>query len=195
MLNALKHLFGGEIKVRILQVLLSHPEQSYHLRGLAAAAGTEYGNTSKALKALVASGVVQVIDQAPYSRYQANTKTPIFEPLRQLFLVSGELMEDLKAVARMLDAEYVAIFGSVAKGTDRPDSDIDVLVVGPLTTLDAQAAFKPVSRKHKRQVNALAISLEKLSSEAQDGSPFWEDVFANKLITLAGEKPDVAGNS
>ena len=53
MINALATLFGGMTKTRILEVLLTHPSESFHLRGLALAAGTDSGNTSKMLKLLV----------------------------------------------------------------------------------------------------------------------------------------------
>jgi predicted nucleotidyltransferase len=190
MTSSIAYLFGGELKARILQTLLLNHDQAYHLRGLAAAAGVESGNALKALRSLTGAHFVKTVQDSRGVRYQAEDRSPLFEPLRELFLRSGELIADLKEVATQLPVEQVLIFGSVAKGTDTPDSDIDVLVVGDISSIEAQAAFKPTSRKHGRAVSVMAIDHETLAG--QEMSEFWHDVLANKVIMLKGKKLDAS---
>src|SRR5438105_6863007 len=125
--DSLVTIFGGKTKARILDVLLSHPSESYHLRGLAQAAGTDSGNTSKLLKLLVDGGLVLAAPDRHSMRYAINTRSPLVAPLRQLVACAGALMADLRAVAEGVDAVYIGVFGSVAAGTDDPLSDIDIL--------------------------------------------------------------------
>jgi predicted nucleotidyltransferase len=190
MTSSIAYLFGGELKAKILQTLLLNPQQAFHLRGLAAAAGIESGNALKALRGLTGAHFVKTVQDPRGVRYQAEDRSPLFEPLRELFLRSGELIADLKEVATQLPVEQVLIFGSVAKGTDTPDSDIDVLVVGDISSIEAQAAFKPASRKHGRDVSVMTIDHETLAG--QEMSEFWLDVLANKVIMLKGEKLDAS---
>jgi hypothetical protein len=110
-------------------VLLSNPDQTYHLRGLAQAAGTDSGNTSKLLRVLVDGGVVRALPDSPSTRYAINPDSPLAEPLRALFARAGSLMEDLRTRAQTLAATYIAVFGSQAAGTADALSDVDVLVV------------------------------------------------------------------
>ena len=190
--SSLTYLFGGELKAKILQTLLLNPHQAYHLRGLAATAGIESGNALKALRGLTEAHFVKMVPDSRGVRYQAEDRSPLFEPLRELFLRSGELISDLTSVAAQLPVEQVLVFGSVAKGTDTPDSDVDVLVVGNISTIEAQAAFKPVARKHGRAVSVMAIDQESLTSQFDEGSEFWRDVLRNKVIMLKGEKLDAS---
>jgi predicted nucleotidyltransferase len=81
------------------------------------------------------------------------------------------------------------VYGSVAKGTDSPGSDVDVLVIGKVSTLKAQAAFKAVARKYGRPVNAMATTSEALAKELAAGSGFWTDVMQGPLLVLQGELP------
>jgi len=184
----LSYLFGGRLKARLLQTLVLNPSVAYHLRGLAAAAGVESGNASKTLRALIAAQFVKAVPDARGMRYQANQASAVFEPLHELFLRAGQFMADLKSVAEQLPADQVLVFGSVAKGTERPDSDVDVLVVGTLSGIEAQAAFKPVGRKHRRQINAVTITHESLTAKLADGADFWCDVMQGPVIVLKGEK-------
>lgn len=191
-MDTLSYLFGSEIKAKLLRTLLTHPTEAYHLRGLASAAQVESGNALKSLRGLVEARLVQLVPDSRGVRYQADTRSPLFEPLRQIFLVSGDLISDLKEVAQQLPADQVLVFGSVAKGTDRPDSDIDVLVVGDLSSIEAQAAFKPVGRKHRRDVSVMVVSREILSKQVAENSPFWRDILDNKIVMLKGNQLDAS---
>lgn len=192
MLDTLSVLLGGQTKARVLEVLVSHPGQSYHLRGLAQAAGTDSGNTSKLLRPLVKLGLVLAAPDSHSTRYSINDRSPLAGPLRQLVIGAGSLMADLRAVADGLHAKYVGIFGSVAAGTDDKDSDIDVLVVGELNGVAAQAAFTSVGRKHRRSINTVAVTPAQLVDHLTDGGAFWTSLASGKRIDIKGEWTDVA---
>jgi Nucleotidyltransferase domain len=185
-------IFGGKTKARILGVLLSHPNESYHLRGLAQAAGTDSGNTSKMLKLLVEGGLVLAAPDRYSTRYSINTRSPLVAPLRQLVACAGSLMVDLQAVASGIDAAYVGVYGSVAAGTDDANSDIDVLVVGDMSGVAAQTAFKAAGRKHRKTVNVIAVAASELAQKLRDGSALWASISKGKKIDLKGTWTDVA---
>ncbi len=192
MSDPLATLFGGKTKARILDVLLSNPSESYHLRGLAQVAGTDSGNTSKLLKLLVQDGLVLAAPDGRAARYSINSRSPLMAPLRQLFACAGALMVDLRAVAGGIDAAYVGVYGSMAAGTDDVDSDIDVLVVGDLSGVAAQAAFKAAGRKHRKTVNVVAVTASDLAQKLQGGAAFWASIDEGQKIDLKGAWTDVA---
>jgi len=185
----LKELFGGELRCRVLRALFEEPGRQFHLRGLAVAAGVDAGNTHRMLKTLVALGVVEQVADLPYPKYRARQDNPFFPELTRLFSRGRDLLEAVRRVAQGLEGT-VAIYGSVARGEDRPESDVDVLVIGPMSTLMAQAAFKPAARAHNRRINATAVSEKDLISQLEAGSAFWRDVLTGPLIKLKEEIPD-----
>jgi len=192
MSDVLTALFGSKTKARILEVLLSNPDQAYHLRGLAQAAGTDSGNTSKLLRVLVEGGVVRALPESPSTRYSINLDSPLTEPLRSLFARAGSLMEDLRTRAQTLAAAYIAVFGSQAAGTADALSDVDVLVVGELSSVSAQAAFKSVGRQHHKSINVVVVSPPELALQLSAGSAFWASVATGPRVDLKGAWSDVA---
>ncbi len=68
---ALKELFGGELRYRILRALFEEPGRALHLRGLAPAAAVDAGNAHRMLKKLVEPGVVEQLVELPYPKYRA----------------------------------------------------------------------------------------------------------------------------
>jgi predicted nucleotidyltransferase len=185
--SALTALLGGETKARILRVLLADPQASFHLRGLANAAGVDSGNAHKTLKMLASADLVRVDPDSRGSVYRLESASPLAAPLRALFFAAGELLDDLRAVARELDAECVLVYGSAAQGQDGPGSDVDVLVIGGASAIEAQAAFAPVSRKHGRRIEVLTIERRQIERELSEHSEFWRGLFAGRTITLKGE--------
>jgi uncharacterized protein len=192
MTDPLITLFGGKTKARILSMLLSHPGESFHLRGLAQAAGTDSGNTSKLLKSLVESGLVVATADRQSTRYAINSQSLLVAPLRQLVACAGALMLDLRTVASGMAADYVGVYGSMAAGTDDASSDIDVLVVGNLSAVAAQTAFKAMGRKHGKTVNVVAVSAAELKHKLSEGGAFWTAVAEGQKIDLKGAWADVA---
>ncbi|HSV45194.1 MAG TPA: nucleotidyltransferase domain-containing protein [Ramlibacter sp.] len=188
---ALISLLGSETRARLLSALFMEP-RGYHLRGLAAAAGVDSGNALKTLRALVDAGIVAQMPDARGPVYQVNKASPLTEPLRELFMRAGGLLQDLQKVADGMAAEQVHVFGSYARGTSRPDSDVDVLVIGDVSAIEAQAAFARVGRKHHKKIDVLAMSRQQLAEAAAEGSAFLQELRSNRLVTLKGGTLDAA---
>jgi len=177
---------------RVLGVLYGDPERSFFASEIFRRAGSGRGAVQRELQRLTASGLARVTRIGNQKHYQANRDSPVFSELRSIVLKTSGLAEPLRKALRPLGGkiDLAIIYGSVARGEDRPQSDVDVLVIGPVSTIMAQAAFKPVARAHNRKINANAVTEADLISQLDAGSAFWRDVLTGPLIKLKGEIPD-----
>jgi predicted nucleotidyltransferase len=187
--SALRELFGGQLRYRVLRTLFEQPDREFHLRGLASAARVDAGNTHRVLKRLIDAQLCEVVAAAPYTKYRARKDNPLYSDLVRLFSRGSELMSDIRRVAADIPGS-VAIYGSVARGEERAGSDIDVLSIGPLSTILAQAAFKPVGRKHGRKINVTAATEDEVLDKLEAGSRFWRDVLTGPLTMVKGDIPN-----
>lgn len=87
-----------------------------------------------------------------------------------------------------VDVVVAVVFGSAARGELRPESDIDLLVIAPgLSTLEAQAHYKPTGREIGRPINLVVFSPEGWRDACENGNPFPRNILARPLIPLVGQ--------
>ena len=72
-----------------------------------------------------------------------------------VYMKISEIKDKLASIFRANDIEYAAIFGSVARGEDRPDSDVDILVrLGkPMGMFAFMEFIEKIEQSLKRQVD------------------------------------------
>lgn len=127
-------IFARGSHVKILRVLLSSPGKEWSERELAAAAGVDHKVVGRMMPLIVSYKLVSKQRIARANIYRLNNRHHVVEQLRQLFRDERAALEHLKrrlaqACARNAHILSAAIFGSVVRGTEEPDSDIDLLIV------------------------------------------------------------------
>jgi DNA-binding transcriptional ArsR family regulator len=181
-------LFGGTSRYKVLRKLYERPTERHHLRALAALTGISSGTLHTTLKRLERAGLVRCIKAKPLVFYQAPIDDTRLAPLLDLFRRESDLIADLRTALEPFARQvtYAGVFGSYARGEDRAESDIDVLVVGPDNSIKVQAALAPVARKHGRAVNAAVFSGRTFAKMARGSDRLFEAVAAGRRIDLLG---------
>jgi predicted nucleotidyltransferase len=185
----LSELFGGRKRFAILQALFLNPARWFSNAELAKLGRLPTGNTSRWLNRWANLGLVEKSVDGRNVRFRASSD-PLLAGLHDIMLRNDALVEDIRA-ALPKEVESAVIFGSVARGEERAESDIDVLVLGPeLSSIRVGAALRAVGRKHDRVINASVHSTEEFAQMLRDGDGFAKSVVAQKTIPLKGELPD-----
>src|SRR6188768_789307 len=143
--RALREICGGEDRYRVFSFLFSHPNDAFHVRGLAQEARVDPSNAARLLARFVDVGLCTRSEDGLYVRYSARADHPLFSPLVDLFTQTREVEVALRGAASGLPGT-ILLFGSYARGEERPDSDIDVLVLNEDSGIAMAAEFKPLSR-------------------------------------------------
>ncbi len=117
---------------RVLALLFGQSPRSFHLNELVRLAGVGSGSVQRELARLVAAKLVHRRLMGRQVWFEANRDSPVFGELRSLVRKTFGLTEVLRqALAPMSDRiELAFVFGSVAKGTDTSESDIDLMIIG-----------------------------------------------------------------
>ncbi len=130
--NPLDQLLSTGGKVRVLRVLLRDPGRGWTGRGLAAAARVSTPQSIASLRDLEGAGVVQrrVVGRAHEWRLiQENalvgTLTGLYATERDLPL---QLEQELTKSLKDLGVRRAVLFGSVARGEETDQSDIDLFI-------------------------------------------------------------------
>lgn len=77
----------------------------------------------------------------------------------------------------------IMLYGSVAKGTNRPDSDVDVLLILPLEIEEKYTSGEYVFQFEGKEINVVLRSIEKLRKIAEGkNDEFQKEVFRDSAI-------------
>jgi predicted nucleotidyltransferase len=144
------------VQQRVLGLLFGQPRRRFQSAELIRLAGSGTGAVHRLLQRLASTGLVAVTRDGNQKYYEAQRESPVFEELHGLIVKTVGVVDPLRsALAPLADRIDLAfVFGSVAKGTERAGSDIDLLVVtDDLAYADIYAALALAEQTLARTIN------------------------------------------
>jgi predicted nucleotidyltransferase len=117
---------------RVLATLARVTDQM-NLRTVADLSGVSVAQASRVLARLVDLGLVERRDVPPSALFRLDRRNLAIRSVLELGDLRQRLLDELAAAAEAIEPSPVniTVFGSFARGEERPDSDLDVLVVRP----------------------------------------------------------------
>jgi predicted nucleotidyltransferase len=189
----LPSLLFSDYRRRVLGLLLLHPDKTYHVRELARLTGTSAGTLHKELTKLTTGGVLQRQEVGNQVRYSADRVCPVYEELASILRktsgLADVLAEALSSVETQINLAFV--FGSVARGEQQSNSDVDVMLVGNLGFADAVKALHPVQTTLQRELNPVVYSVEEFCRRAASDDPFIREVLAKPKLFIVGNENEL----
>jgi predicted nucleotidyltransferase len=187
-------LLFGAARQRVLAQLLLQPEHSFHLRELARLTGSHAGTLAREMDKLTGAGLILRTEQGNQVRYQADRGDPLFEDLAAMFRKTHGVVPVLReALVQLAPKIRVAlIFGSMARGTQSPGSDIDLLVVGEAAFADLVQALHPAQQSLLREINPVLYAAGEFRARVQSGDAFVRELMDKPKLFLTGDKDDLA---
>lgn len=184
-----------KVQQRVLAVLFGNHSRSFYANELIALACSGSGAVQRQLAQLEAAELVTVRRVGNQKHYQANASAPIFEELRGLVLKTSGLAEVLRAAlapqAAQIDQAF--IHGSIAKGKDTAESDIDLMVISEkLAYADLFAALEPATQRLQRTVNPTLYTRIEIDKRIMDDNSFVKRVMAQPKLWVIGEDRGLA---
>lgn len=174
---------------RVLAPLFGQPDRSFFVTQIMALAGSGRGAVQRQLKRLLDSGLVTTHMVATQKHYQANPASPLFHELCSIVQKTVGLHEPVYAALEPMSdrIELAFIYGSVAKGSDRSDSDIDLMVIADDIRLEKLfSALAPVEELLDRAISPTLLTSEEFAKRRKSDGSFVTRVLSGPTISLIG---------
>jgi len=189
--TALTRLLGTTSTRDVLAVFMLEPAARVHQREIARRAGVGLRSAQIALERLESAGLLVSTRDGNRRYYEAN-RTARFEELRAIlskeFGLGRLLREALKPFAEQIERAF--LFGSTATGTDRVDSDVDLLIVGEVRGDALAPVLASVERKIGREIDLLLYRPEQFSDRLAHERHFASSVVNAPHIDIIGGSDD-----
>ena len=178
---------------RLLGLLFGYPNRTFRLSELIDLTGAGTGAVQREVARLAASGLVSVLTRDGRKVYKANEHSPIFSEICSIVEKTTGVADQLRRALAPLskDVALAILFGSIAKETDRADSDVDLLVVtDALVFGDVFQTLVPVQERIGRRINPILYTTAEFDARRRSHNPFMTKVLSGKHRVLLGELHD-----
>jgi hypothetical protein len=148
--------------------------------------GASYESLHRAVRRLESSAVLRV-DRSGRAHSVTMPRDQTAVALRALTLRLGPLGSRLRWAQRMLgpsSLDEAFVFGSIASHTETPDSDIDVFVVGDVSTGTLLAHMGGLADTLGRVISPVCRTAEDLDRALADGLSFVTTLCAGPRIAI-----------
>lgn len=178
---------------KVLGLLLLRPDASLHVREISRLTGVPAGSLHRELRALTDAGLLQSEPAGNQVRYRANRACPIFSELTEIFRKTAGLVDLLRdalaPLASRIEAAFV--FGSMASGTEGPNSDVDVFVRGDASLVDVVGALSSLRNRLGREINPVVTSPADFAAQRASRDRFLTRVMDEPKLFVIGALDDL----
>jgi predicted nucleotidyltransferase len=181
------------LRQEVLAATLLSQEKWWYMSELATHLRTSPSSLQRELEALTGSGVLERKQDGRRIYYKARTDSPVFDDLRGLFSKTAGILPVLQSEMARLAEKIIwsAVYGSVARGKEGAESDIDLLIVGDISTVEMLPLLRRIEKQFGREVNVKRYSEREFREKMRSGDHFLKSVVRGKLVTLTGSPDDL----
>ncbi len=186
-------LFPNQYRRKVLALLMMNPQKWLHLRELARLTGASAGTLKKELDALMAVGLLRLQRVGNQTQFSANVDHPVFPELSGLVRKTIGLRDVLTLALEPLSSqiEVAFVFGSMAKATEGPQSDVDLLVIGEATFGQIANAVYDAQLALAREVNPKVMSRGEWSEKKNAQNVFVKELMDKPKIFIIGSEHEL----
>lgn len=173
--SGLAQALFSRVQQRVLNILFGHPEQSFHANEIIRLADSGSGAVQRELVRLENAGILSTDRDGNRKKYSANRKSPIFNELRNILRKTVGLLEPISSALQPYQSQIKAafVYGSIARGTDRSASDIDVMIVGDdLSYSEIYTALQRAEQILLRKINPTLVTPTEWKKKLTSKNPF-----------------------
>jgi predicted nucleotidyltransferase len=193
--TSLSDALFSKVQQRVLALIFGHPERSFYTSEIVRRLASGTGAVERELSRLQRCGLVSVERVGNQKHYRANDRSPIFEELQSLVRKTVGLAEPIRKALAPYAAKIKTafVYGSVAKGTDTAQSDIDLLVIGDdIGYSELYTALRDAETQVRRKINPVFLSPKDWRRKASSKNSFIKKVSAQPKLFIYGSEKDIA---
>lgn len=178
----------------VLGLLYTKPEKSFYTKEILRLTGMGVATIKRELDRMVAAGILTFTKLGNQHHYQANPECPIYGELlsivRKTFGIADVVRNALEPNKDSI--AYAFVYGSIAKGTEKVKSDIDLMLIGnKLSYGDVMDLLIPVEGKLGRPINPTIYSVRDFRKKLREKNSFLTRVMEQEKVIVMGAEDGI----
>lgn len=190
-MNMLARILSSRVRAELFRLLFDAVPARLYLRELARRSDLALATIRQDAKKLVEMELLLEERDGNRTYYAANTRHPCYPDLRELVVKTVGIGYVLKRALGTSGIQVAFLFGSVARGEEAADSDIDLFVIGRVGLRELSARLRGTSETLSREVNPHCMTLDEFAARRQQGDHLVTAVMDSRRIFLAGTEHEL----
>jgi len=175
----------------ILELFFKNSDREFYFREIAASLNKEPGAIQNYLNSLVKQNILQDERKGNMRFFKLNKNHPIYEEIKSIISKTIGIEYKLKELVSVLSkVEYAFIFGSIAKGKEYGDSDIDLLLIGEVNQDFLVEKISKLQSELSREINYQIYTKDEVIKKLTERNEFFKNIFSEPIIHLKGDPDD-----
>jgi len=171
--NILDEILGNRTKVKLLRAFTTYPGKEFSESELQRIAGIPQASVHRNVGALFENGLLQRRRIGKANLYSMNRGHVLFPTIDSLFEEERNLLKKLKKtiagkINKIPEVKLAVLFGSVIKGRERADSDVDLFIVARGRKEKVEEKLKDLNSVLKAKFGNPVSLLIKTENELED---------------------------
>ena len=185
----LGEILSSKVRAGIFKLLFGIDNASLHMREIERKSGFSIGTVQRELKKLEELELVTKKKDGNRVYYQANTENPIYQDICNLTQKTIGLVFLLKkSLKKEKKIEFAFIFGSIASGKEKSNSDLDLMIIGDIGLRRITSLLSNTIQTIKREINPHIFSKSEFIDRITNNEHFISNVMNSDQIFLIGNE-------
>jgi len=184
-------LFSSKARVDILKLFFFNPENSFYQRQISKLTGHSIRAVQREVNKFENLGIIKKSIQGNRIYYKVNKNCPIFKDLKNILLKSVGIAQVIKENLENNNIQIAFIYGSYAKDKENLISDIDLMVIGKISSRELSHLLSRPRRELMREINYVVFSPEEFKERVKQKDHFLNSVLKDKKIFIVGDTSEL----
>ena len=187
----LVEIVGSRVKAEVFRLLFGLSQPELHLREIVRQSGLSLGTIQQELKGLAAVGLVIARRDGNRLCFSANAEHPAHRELSALVLKTNGLVGVLNQALQDKAVTVAFVFGSIARGETRAESDVDLMIIGSIGLRRLTALLSGVAETVGREINPHILTPEEFRERKQAKDHFVSAVISSPKLFVKGSEHEL----
>ena len=185
----LKTILGSKTRINILKLFVFNPKSEYYVREIERLIKTSFDLVRRELIHLESTGLLKSRVSGKQKYYTLNTEHLLFPEFKSMILKTAGIGDIIRcAIKNRNDILAAFIYGSYAKNAENSESDIDLFVIGDISSTDLQTSVSDIESQTRREINPTVYSSKELKEKYKSKNHFVLSVIKEPKIFLKGDE-------
>jgi DNA-binding transcriptional ArsR family regulator len=190
-MNTLVELLSSRVKAETFRLLFGTTGRELHVREIERQSGLADATVRQELKRLARLGVVESRRDGNRTYYRANARHPLYPDIRNLVIKTSGLVDVLREALTHRAVQAAFVFGSLADGSEKAQSDVDLMVIGTISLRQLGKLLSGVAGKLAREINPHVLTAEEFVRRKKARDHFLTTVIHAPRLFVIGDEHEL----